>query len=127
MCSALSASPARSSQASPILLRRSGTSPRDSASPFLSISRQPLPPFSRTTSRRPRPTRPCAPGPWAVAAGVPMLLEKPIAERGRRGEAVDAAEAAGVPILVGHHRRHSPLIAAARDMIAAGDLAGSRQ
>ena len=35
---------------------------------------------------------------------------------------VEAAEAAGVPILVGHHRRHSPLIQRARAIVASGRL-----
>src|SRR6516162_9262433 len=47
----------------------------------------------------------------AVNAGVPMLLEKPVSDDVESAMGlVDAAEQAGVPILVGHHRRHSPLI-----------------
>lgn len=58
-----------------------------------------------------------------VAAGVPMLIEKPIAEAsGPAFDLVAAAEAAKVPILVGHHRRHNPLIDAARSAIAKGRL-----
>ena len=59
----------------------------------------------------------------AAAAGVPMLLEKPPAEdvAGAR-RIVEAAERADVPILVGHHHRHSPLISRARDVIASGKL-----
>lgn len=58
-----------------------------------------------------------------VAAGIPALVEKPIASdivSARR--LVETAEAAGIPLLVGHHRRHNPLIAAARAVIAAGAL-----
>ena len=59
----------------------------------------------------------------AVAAGVPMLMEKPIADDVAGAmRLVEAAEAAGVPILVGHHRRHSPLIQRARAIVASGRL-----
>ena len=58
-----------------------------------------------------------------VAAGVPVLVEKPLAETADDGERlVLAAEAAGVPLLVGHHRRHSPLLAEARRIIGEGTL-----
>jgi predicted dehydrogenase len=59
----------------------------------------------------------------AVAAGVPVLLEKPVADNVADAMSlVEASEAAGVPILVGHHRRHSPLIARAREVVASGRL-----
>ena len=35
---------------------------------------------------------------------------------------VEEAEARGVPVQIGHHRRHSPIIAAAKDTIARGEL-----
>lgn len=58
-----------------------------------------------------------------VEAGIPILVEKPIAdETGAARRLVEAAEKAGVPLLVGHHRRHNPLIAAARETIASGAL-----
>lgn len=59
----------------------------------------------------------------AVAAGVPMLLEKPISDDlvGAK-RLVEAAEASGVSILVGHHRRHSPLIRRAREIVQSGRL-----
>lgn len=58
-----------------------------------------------------------------VARGLPVLVEKPIAtDVAEARQLVDAGEAAGVPILVGHHRRHNPLIAAAKAMIDAGRL-----
>jgi predicted dehydrogenase len=58
-----------------------------------------------------------------IGAGVPILVEKPIAEDvASATRLVEAAEAAGVPILVGHHRRHSPLIRTARDIIRSGRL-----
>lgn len=58
-----------------------------------------------------------------VAAGVPVLVEKPIAEDADAAEKlVLAAEQAGVPLLVGHHRRHSPVLRAARDVLDSGVL-----
>jgi predicted dehydrogenase len=59
----------------------------------------------------------------AVARSVPALVEKPIADTVEDGETlVAAAETARVPILVGHHRRHNPMLAAARAAIANGEL-----
>ncbi len=59
----------------------------------------------------------------AVEAGVPMLLEKPVSgDLDSAMRLVHAAEAAGVPILVGHHRRHSPLMQRAHHAVASGSL-----
>jgi predicted dehydrogenase len=53
-----------------------------------------------------------------VERGIPMLVEKPIAETVEASRRlVDAAEKAGVPLLVGHHRRHNPLIEKAREIV----------
>tara|TARA_R110002020_G_scaffold37828_2_gene113971 strand:+ start:1613 stop:2644 length:1032 start_codon:yes stop_codon:yes gene_type:complete len=58
-----------------------------------------------------------------VAAGVPALIEKPLAtDLAEARGLVAAGERAGVPLLVGHHRRHNPLVAAARRQIAEGAL-----
>ncbi|MCO6409018.1 MULTISPECIES: Gfo/Idh/MocA family protein [Hoeflea] len=58
-----------------------------------------------------------------VAAGVPALIEKPLATDLEAGhDLVVAGENAGVALLVGHHRRHNPLIAAARKQISDGLL-----
>jgi predicted dehydrogenase len=59
----------------------------------------------------------------AIAAGVPALIEKPIADDIAAGEKlIAAAEAAGVPLLVGHHRRHNPMIQKAKEIIDSGEL-----
>lgn len=58
-----------------------------------------------------------------IAAGIPALVEKPIADDlAEATRLVEAAEAAGVPLLVGHHRRHNPLIQEAKRAINAGRL-----
>ncbi|MGE0312838.1 MAG: Gfo/Idh/MocA family protein [Lautropia sp.] len=54
---------------------------------------------------------------------LPMLMEKPLADTLPAAlELMRAVEASGVPMLVGHHRRHSPDMSAARDAIANGEL-----
>jgi predicted dehydrogenase len=54
---------------------------------------------------------------------VPMLMEKPICDSVEESvQFADAAEGAGVPVLVGHHRRHSPLIQRAKEIIDSGRL-----
>jgi predicted dehydrogenase len=58
-----------------------------------------------------------------VAAGLPALVEKPLAtDLGEARRLVEAGEAAGVPLLTGHHRRHNPLIADAHARIKAGEI-----
>ena len=58
-----------------------------------------------------------------IAAGVPTLVEKPVAHTLEAGMRLcAAAEAAGVPVLVGHHRRHSSIMAKAVEVIASGML-----
>jgi len=59
----------------------------------------------------------------AVQAGIPMLLEKPVSDDVDSAlQLVGAAEKAGVRILVGHHRRHSPLTQKAREIVQSGRL-----
>jgi predicted dehydrogenase len=58
-----------------------------------------------------------------VAAGVPVLVEKPLGDTvDVATKLVEAAEAAGVPLLTGHHRRHSSIMARAREVIDSGAL-----
>jgi predicted dehydrogenase len=58
-----------------------------------------------------------------IAAGVPMLLEKPIAQTVAEAEAlVRTADEAKARILIGHHRAHSPIMAKARQVVDSGVL-----
>ena len=58
-----------------------------------------------------------------VAAGVPTLIEKPVADSVADAERLCAAvDAAGAKILVGHHRLHSPLLATACSIVQSGAL-----
>lgn len=60
-----------------------------------------------------------------IEAGVPVLIEKPLASDIKGAERlVAAADQAGVPLLVGHHRRYNPLIARAKAEIDSGRLGG---
>jgi predicted dehydrogenase len=59
----------------------------------------------------------------SIAAGMPALVEKPIADDvAGATRLVEAAERAGVPLLVGHHRRHNPLVRQAKKVIDDGRL-----
>ncbi|QHE86939.1 Gfo/Idh/MocA family protein [Hydrogenophaga sp. BPS33] len=58
-----------------------------------------------------------------IAAGLPTLVEKPIATTVADAQAlVDATENVGAKVLIGHHRAHSPIMAKAREVIASGRL-----
>ncbi len=58
-----------------------------------------------------------------LEAGIPALIEKPLADTVASGKAIaELSEAKGVPVLVGHHRRHSPVIASAYDLVQTGRL-----
>lgn len=59
----------------------------------------------------------------SITAGIPMLLEKPVGTSLSEVIALMEAEAAsGVPVLVGHHRRHNPIIQQAKAIIDSGRL-----
>ena len=58
-----------------------------------------------------------------MQAGVPQLLEKPIAPTCAEGERlVNAAQKTGARVLIGHHRAHSPIMAKARQVVDSGVL-----
>jgi predicted dehydrogenase len=58
-----------------------------------------------------------------VAAGVPALIEKPLADAIEDGERLcEAAERAGVKLLTGHHRQHNPLMVKAAEIVCSGRL-----
>ncbi|OHV20089.1 Gfo/Idh/MocA family oxidoreductase [Rhizobium sp. RMa-01] len=59
----------------------------------------------------------------AVEAGIPALIEKPVADDIAAGEKlIETAEAKGVPLLTGHHRRHNPMMQKAKQIIESGRL-----
>jgi len=59
----------------------------------------------------------------AIAAGIPAIVEKPLAVDVASGaRLVAAAEKTGVPLLVGHHRRYNPMIAKAKEIVDSGRL-----
>jgi predicted dehydrogenase len=59
----------------------------------------------------------------AIARRIPAIVEKPLADTlADAGAIVDAAQKAKVPVLTGHHRRHNPIMRAAREFVASGAL-----
>ena len=55
--------------------------------------------------------------------GAHLLVEKPIAESlAAANELLDCAAQNDVRVLVGHHRRHNPIIRRAREIVQAGEL-----
>ncbi|MFN7938366.1 MAG: Gfo/Idh/MocA family oxidoreductase [Bryobacteraceae bacterium] len=92
-------------------------------------------PFSRDLARMLQETQPdgvvialpnqehFGAGMTAVGAGVAVLMEKPVCETVEQAlELARASEESGVPVLVGHHRRHSPLLRRAKEILATGRL-----
>lgn len=62
-----------------------------------------------------------------IEAQCPVLIEKPIAVTATEAKAiVNQGNVRGVPVLVGHHRRHNPLIQKAHALIAAGEIGDVR-
>ncbi|HET9764293.1 MAG TPA: Gfo/Idh/MocA family oxidoreductase [Casimicrobiaceae bacterium] len=58
-----------------------------------------------------------------IAAGIPVLVEKPVAHTVEAGAALcDAVERSHARLLVGHHRRHSAIMARACEVVASRAL-----
>lgn len=58
-----------------------------------------------------------------IAAGVPVIIEKPLADTVEGAtQLVEAGESAGVPVLTGHHRNYSPIMATAKKIVDEGVL-----
>ncbi len=58
-----------------------------------------------------------------VARKVPIIIEKPVADTVAEAlKLIEAAEAAGVATLTGHHRRHNPIMRTAARVISEGRL-----
>ena len=58
-----------------------------------------------------------------IAAGLPVLLEKPIATSVAEGEQLlKVIIETGARVLIGHHRAHSPIMAKAKQVIDSGQL-----
>ena len=58
-----------------------------------------------------------------MAAGVPLLLEKPIATTVQEAQdLVEHVETMGAPVLIGHHRAHSAIMAQAKQVVDSGRL-----
>jgi len=58
-----------------------------------------------------------------VERDIPVLVEKPVADTLEAALVLaEAAGASGTPVLVGHHRRHNPVIGKAREVIRSGGL-----
>lgn len=56
-----------------------------------------------------------------IARGIPILMEKPVADSIKEARQLcDAGDKAGVPILTGHHRRHSPIMKRAAQAVSEG-------
>ena len=58
-----------------------------------------------------------------IAAGVPALIEKPLADTIADGERLcEAADHANVKLLTGHHRQHNPIMTRAVEIVKSGRL-----
>lgn len=58
-----------------------------------------------------------------IEAGLPVLLEKPIAPTVAEGDKLlEAVERQRAKVLIGHHRAHSPIMAKAKEVVDSGAL-----
>lgn len=68
-----------------------------------------------------------AQGRLCLDAGIPVLIEKPLADDlSAAASLVERAELVNVALLVGHHRRHNPLIRKAHEYITTGRIGAVR-
>ena len=62
-----------------------------------------------------------------ITAGCPVLIEKPISVTSEEArQLTEAADKAGVPMLVGHHRRHNGMVQAAKRALTEGAVGDIR-
>lgn len=62
-----------------------------------------------------------------IDAGCPVLIEKPIAVTSEEAlQLTEAADRAGIPLLVGHHRRHNGMVQAAKLALTQGAVGDIR-
>lgn len=62
-----------------------------------------------------------------ISAGCPVLIEKPITVTSEEArQLTDVADKAGVPMLVGHHRRHNGMVQAAKRALTEGAIGDIR-
>jgi predicted dehydrogenase len=62
-----------------------------------------------------------------IQKNIPSLIEKPLASTAQDAAIISkASEDSGVPVLVGHHRRHNPIIKAAKKIIDSGEIGDVR-
>ncbi|RDJ23203.1 gfo/Idh/MocA family oxidoreductase [Bosea caraganae] len=58
-----------------------------------------------------------------LEAGVPVLVEKPLAESVAAAQRLVEAQArTGIAVLAGHHRRHNPIVKEARRIVQSGEI-----
>jgi len=62
-------------------------------------------------------------GKVCIANGLPMIIEKPVADTVEEAlSLIEAAETAGVATLTGHHRRHNPIMRRAAELVHGGAI-----